>query len=127
MIEFAFTAVVVTLATWAVVDIYFYCALLDVVRRRAADLARSPIRWKSIPGYGLNCPYCLGHWVAAGLVLAVMFLPTSFGGNISSLDAVFLATVAARLSTMLRENVLRPITDDFTAAHPSDDPELPGS
>lgn len=127
MLEFAFAAVVVTLVTWALIDIYLYCALLDPLRRRAAVWKRSPRRWQAILGYGLQCPYCLGHWVAAALVPAVMALPNSFGQNLSFLDGLFLVTVAARVSTMLRENVLRPIADDLVTDNPKEESEFPNS
>jgi len=113
MLEFTFTAVVLTLVTWALMDIYLYNALLQRVRHLVAVWERSPVRWKAMLGYGMQCPYCLGHWVAAGLILAVLILPSSLGQSLSVLDAFFLVIIAARVSTMLRENVLRPITDDL--------------
>ena len=120
MLEFTFTAVVLTLGTWALVDIYLYNALLQRVRHLAVLWEQSPVRWKAMLGYGLQCPYCLGHWVAAGLVLAVLMLPSSLGQTISVLDAIFLVLIAARVSTMLRENVLRPITADLLADQSQD-------
>jgi len=120
MLEFAFAAVVVTLATWAILDIYLYSALFGPVRRYAAVLEQSTVRWKAILGYGLDCPYCLGHWVAVGLVLAAALLPNSFAPQITLLDGVFLVALAARLSAMLRENVLRPLSGDLDPEHVSD-------
>ncbi len=121
MPAFAFAAVVVTLVTWALVDVYLYSTPLDPLRQRAAVWQRSRRRWRAILGSGLQCPYCLGHWVAAALVLSVMALPNSFGKNLSLLDGFFLATLAARVSTMLRENVLRPIAADLETDHPADE------
>ena len=113
MIELTLATLVVMLGTWAFVDIYLYHALFDRVRHWGKAWEQSPDRWKSLFGYGLNCPYCLGHWVAAGLVLSLLLFPTSLGGHLTLLDALLVVVIAARAAAMLRENVLRPISADL--------------
>lgn len=110
MIGFVLTGLVVTLATWACCDIYFYGAHFERIRSFGGSLAKSDTRWKSTLGYGLNCRYCLGHWIAAGQLLAVLILPTGFGERLTPLEAVFLAAIAPRLALVLHDNILRPIT-----------------
>ena len=110
MIEFVLTGIVVTLATWALGDIYFYSLYFERIRRYGRSLERADQRWKSILGYGLNCRYCLNHWIAAALILTVLFFPTRFGKNLTLLEAAFLAAIVPRLALLIHENVLRPIT-----------------
>ena len=61
---FLLSCVVATLATWSLTDIYFYSVFFDGVRERAGSWVESKSRWKALLGYGLQCPYCLSHWVA---------------------------------------------------------------
>lgn len=112
MTGFILTGTVVTLATWALADIYFYSLPFERIRRYGQSLGESNCPFKVLFGYGLNCRYCLGHWIAAILLLAVLVLPTCFGVVLTLLEAVFLAAITPRLALMIHENVLRPITYD---------------
>ena len=110
MIGFVLTGIVVTFTTWALADIYFYSVYFERIRGYGQSLAETDCCWKKTLGYGLNCRYCLSHWIAAGQLFAVLVFPTCFGENLTLLEAVFLAAMTPRLALVLHDNILRPLT-----------------
>ena len=123
MIGFVLTGIVVSLTTWALADIYFYSFYFVRIRSFGQSLAETDGCWKKRLGYGLNCRYCLSHWIAAWSLLAVLIFPTCFGNNLTLLEASFLAAIAPRLALVLHDNILRPLT---YADDPGEKPNEPG-
>ena len=112
MASFVLTCVIVTLLTWSSCDLYefsIYCSQLRDLAKRWYD-STSPVR--SFIGKGLSCRYCLGHWVAAGWVLLLLFLPTRFTVGLTLFEAVVIVLLAPRIAVLIFENILPPIVTE---------------
>ncbi len=109
MIDFLLTLAVLTLALWGLMDIYFTHPLFDPVRTFGDQWAKHPDWKKNVFGYGLNCRYCLSHWVALLLIVLVMHVPNRFAADLSALDAFLLLVIAPRLALVLHDHLLPPL------------------
>jgi hypothetical protein len=112
--SFVFTCLVATFATWSLIDIYFYSVFFVRVQQWAEFLQQSDNWGKRTLGYGLTCPYCLGHWVAALVLILLYLVPNSVVATPTILDMLLLLPMTARFAELMRENTLRPMTPDFT-------------
>jgi len=101
MLTFVFIGLVTALATWSLVGLYFDSVLFDGIRRRVQTWEKSANPWKKRIGYGLECPYCLGHWVAGVLLLFLLILP--------KFEMLLLFFIVPKIAVALRENLLGPI------------------
>ena len=101
MLTFVFIGLVTALATWSLVGLYFDSVLFDGIRRRVQTWEKSARPWKKRIGSGLECPYCLGHWVAGVLLLLLLILP--------KFEMLLLLFIAPKIAVALRENLLGPI------------------
>jgi hypothetical protein len=111
MITFVCVAVVAMFTTWALIDIYFYSVLFDGVRGKAEQWEQSHKRRLRILGYGLSCRYCLSHWTAAVVLLLLLLLPNHIAASLTIFEAILLIPIVARLSVVLRENILPPVVE----------------
>ena len=109
MTDFVFFGAVVTFVAAAVLDIVRYSPLFDWLTIKAEAGLRSANNWKRLASFGYLCNLCLSHWVVAVFLLGSYLLPNSVCGSITAFDMLLLFFIAARLSTMLHENMLRPI------------------
>ena len=102
MLTFVFHLFVLALATWSLVGLYFDSVLFDGIRLKAEIWAKSPDPWKKRIGYVLECPYCLGHWVAGVLLLPLLIVPY--------FEMFLLLVIAPKIAITLRDNLLGPIS-----------------
>ena len=108
---------VVTLATWTIVDIWLYGSIMQPFRDIVTRWETSQSRLFRFIGHGLNCGYCVGHWVVAFILACTLILPNTFSGNLTIFEAILLVPIAARLSIILRDNCLMPVS-----VNPTDPP-----
>jgi len=107
MLTLFFTGLVMTLATWSLVGLYFDSVLFDAIRSKAKTWKQSQNPWKKRIGYALECPLCLSHWVA-GCVLVFLLLIPYF-------EFFLLLFIVPRLAVTLRDNLFWPMTELWNA------------
>jgi hypothetical protein len=78
-------------------------------------------------GYLLNCPYCFSHWITAALnlLLWAISLPFITEPFICFLLAVITIPTNARVSAILRDNTLPPLT--FNPTNNSEEIDMEGN
>jgi hypothetical protein len=103
---------VVLLAVWSVVDIWTFSRLTRMPREFFERWMASKNSWIRFFGEGILCDYCCSHYVAAGLYLLLLLFPTVWSAHLTLTECLVMIPVVARVSVILRENVIPPLTGE---------------